>query len=403
METSQTSPDKPTASPWKGNWRLSKKVVFLNHGSFGACPWPVLEAQRRLREEMESEPVQFLARNYDSRLDAARNGLADFLGADAGNLAFVTNATTGVNAVVRSLAFQEGDEILTTSLDYNACRNVLLETASQAKARVVVAEVPFPLASEDEVVAAILAAVTPRTRLAMIDHVTSNTGLVLPLEKIVGALAGRGVDTLVDGAHAPGMLALDLEKLGAAYYTGNLHKWVCAPKGAAFLWVRPDRQDGIQPTVISHGNNRVRPDHNSFQNRFDWPATQDPTAWFCTAEAIRWLGEFLPGGWPELRQHHHEMVVAARRMLCERLGISPPCPESMIGSMATLPFPGKLGEISGEGTGDPNYARLFDEFGIELHVIRIGEKRWFRISAHLHNSPDEYRYLAEVLERMGKE
>lgn len=403
MVISRKSPDRPVASPWKGNWRLSEKVVFLNHGSFGACPWPVLDAQRRLREEMESEPVQFLARNYDARLDAARNTLAEFLGADVGNLVFVTNATTGVNAVVRSLVFHEGDEILTTSLDYNACRNVLQETSVQAGARVVVADLPFPLTGEDEVVAAILAAVTPRTRLAMIDHVTSNTGLVLPLERIVRELEERGVDTLVDGAHGPGMLPLDLQKLGAAYYTGNLHKWVCAPKGAAFLWVRPDKQEGIQPAVISHGNNRVRPDHTAFQNRFDWPATQDPTAWFCTAEAIRWLGGFLPGGWPQLRQHHHEMVVAARRMLCERLEISPPCPESMIGSMATLPMPGKLGKVSGEETPDPVYARLFDEFGIELHVIYVGGRRWFRISAHLHNSPDEYRYLADVLEQLAKE
>jgi isopenicillin-N epimerase len=403
MEISPISPDRPAASPWKGNWRLSEKVVFLNHGSFGACPWPVLEAQRRLREEMESGPVQFLARNYYARLDAARSALAEFLGAEAGNLAFVTNATTGVNAVVRSLAFNQGDEILTTSLDYNACRNVLLETASHAGAKVVVADMSFPLTDDDDVVEAILAAVTPRTRLAMIDHVTSNTGLVLPLERIVKELDARGVDTLVDGAHGPGMLALDLEKLGAAYYTGNLHKWVCAPKGAAFLWVRPDKQDGIQPAVISHGNNRVRPDHTPFQNRFDWPATQDPTAWFCTAEAIRWLGGFLPGGWPELRQHHHEMVIAARRTLCERLGISPPCPEIMVGSMATLPMPGKLSDPSGEGIPDPVYARLFDEFGIELHVINIAGRRCFRISAHLHNSSDEYRYLADVLERMEKE
>ena len=360
-----------------------------------------MEAQARLREEMESGPVRFLARRLGARLDTARNELAEFLGAEAGNLAFVTNATTGVNAVVRSLDFQLGDEILTTVLDYNACRNVLIEVARKAGAKVVVADVPFPLEHEDQVVEAVLAAVTPKTRLAMIDHVTSNSGLVLPLERIVRELEMRGVDTLVDGAHAPGMLALDLEKLGAAYYTGNLHKWACAPKGAAFLWVRPDKQDGIQPAVISHGNNRRRAGHTEFQDRFDWPATFDPTAWLCSVEAIRWLGKCLPGGWPELRAHHREMVIAARRMLCERLGISPPCPESMIGAMATLPMPSRLADVEGEGDEDPVYERLYEEFGIELHVIRMGGRRWFRISAHLHNSPDEYRYLAEVLGRMA--
>lgn len=396
-------PEWPAASPWKSHWGLSEEVVFLNHGSFGACPRVVMEAQSRLREEMEAGPVQFLARRYDGRLDEARKVLAQFLGADAGNLAFVTNSTTGVNAVVRSLDFQPGDEILTTDLDYNACRNVLLEAAGKSGAKVVVARAPFPLEHEDQVVEAILAAVTERTRLAMIDHVTSNSGLIFPLERIVRELEARGVDTLVDGAHGPGMLELDLETLGAAYYTGNLHKWVCAPKGAAFLWVRPDKQEGIQPAVISHGNNRERPGHTAFQNRFDWPATQDPTAWFCAAEAIRWLGEFLPGGWPEVRGHHHERVIAARRMLCERLGISPPCPESMIGSMTTLPMPGRLADVAGEGDADPIYQRLFEEFGIELHVVRFGGRRWFRISAHLHNSSDEYRYLAEVLERMENE
>lgn len=403
MEISRMLPDRPTASPWKGNWRLAEKVVFLNHGSFGACPWVVLEAQRRLREEMESGPVQFLTRKYDARLDAARNTLAEFIGADPGNLAFVTSATTGVNAVVRSLDFKEGDEILTTSLDYNACRNVLAEVARRTGAKLVVADVPFPSAGPDEVVDAILAAVTPRTRLAMIDHVTSHSGMVYPLEKIVRSLEERGVDTLVDGAHAPGMLALDLEKLGAAYYTGNLHKWVCAPKGAAFLWVRPDKQDAIQPAVISHGNNRARPDHTDFQNRFDWPATQDPTAWFCTADAIRWLGEFLPGGWPRFRTRQRDMVLAARRMLCERLNLHAPCPEEMIGTMATLPMPGKLAVPHGEGLADPVYQQLCDEFGIELQVVVFGGQRWFRISAHLHNSPDEYRYLADVLERMAGE
>ncbi|RYD20021.1 MAG: aminotransferase class V-fold PLP-dependent enzyme [Verrucomicrobiaceae bacterium] len=403
METPHPLPARPASSPWKGNWRLAENTVFLNHGSFGACPWPVLEAQRRLRDEMEANPVQFLTRNYDTRLDAARSTLADFIGADPANLAFVTNATTGVNAVVRSLPFTDADEILTTSLDYNACRNVLADTARRTGARLVVADVPFPSAGPDEVVAAILASVTPRTRLAVIDHVTSNSGMIYPLGEIVRALQAQGVDTLVDGAHAPGMLPLELEKLGAAYYTGNLHKWVCAPKGAAFLHVRPDKQDAIQPAVISHGNNRIRPDHSAFQNRFDWPATLDPTAWFCSADAIRWLRGFLPGGWPELRAYQHEMVVSARRMLCERLKLQPPCPEDMIGSMATLPMPGRLATPSGAPGPDPVYQRLIAEFGIELQVIIFGGRRWFRISAHLHNSPDEYRYLADVLEKLAGE
>ncbi len=376
---------------------MSEEIVFLNHGSFGACPRVVLEAQSRLRQEMEAAPVQFLARTHDGRLDEARNSLAEFLGMNPENLVFVTNATTGVNAALRSLDFQPGDEILTTDHDYNACRNVLIEVARRTGAKLVVAVVPFPLEHSQQVVDAILAAVTPRTRLAMIDHVTSNSAMVFPVEQIVRELDARGVDTLIDGAHAPGMLPLDLNALGAAYYTGNLHKWTCAPKGAAFLAVRPDKQDGIQPPVISHGNNRVRADHTPFQNRFDWAGTHDPTAWLCSADSIRWLGEFLPGGWPEIHQHHHTMVINARRMLCDQLEITAPCPENMIGSIATLPMPGRLASVDDDRTPDPVYQRLLSEFGIELHVIHINGRRWFRISAHLHNSPDEYRYLADVI------
>ncbi|MEI7928699.1 MAG: aminotransferase class V-fold PLP-dependent enzyme, partial [Verrucomicrobiales bacterium] len=195
------SPKWPATSDWKKHWLLSGDSVFLNHGSFGACPKLILKAQSKLRELMETKPVQFLWRHHDERLDAARHALAEFLGADAANLAFVTNATTGVNSVVRSLEFQPDDEILTTDHNYNACRNVLEEAARRSGARVVVAAVPFPLQSDDEIVVAILKSITPRTRLAMIDHVTSNTALVFPIERIIRELEARGVDTLVDGAH----------------------------------------------------------------------------------------------------------------------------------------------------------------------------------------------------------
>jgi isopenicillin-N epimerase len=205
-------------SPFRKHWALKRGIVFLNHGSFGACPKPVLALQARLRAQMEAEPVQYLWRRYEERLEPSRQALAGFLGAQSKDLVFVTNATTGVNAVVRSLRWRTGDEILTTNLDYNACRNVLVESAQRAGARVVIARIPFPLKKEDEVVEAVLRAVTPRTRLAMIDHVTSDTALVLPVQTLIRELEARGVPTLVDGAHAPGMVPLNLSRLGAAYY-----------------------------------------------------------------------------------------------------------------------------------------------------------------------------------------
>jgi isopenicillin-N epimerase len=389
----------PKTSRFRRYWSLAPNTVFLNHGSFGACPVPILKLQSKLRQQMEAEPVQFLWRRYEERLEPARLALARFVGARSRDLAFVTNATTGVNAVVRSLKLRRGDEILTTDLDYNACRNVLMEAVRRAGAKLVIAPVPFPLNSADEIIEALLRAVTPQTRLAMIDHVTSNSALVFPVKEIIRELEARGVDTLVDGAHAPGMLPLDIRELNPAYYTANLHKWVCAPKGAAFLWAREDKQAELQPAVISHGNNRPRADFTPFQDRFDWAGTLDPTPWFCVGETIRWMGKLLPGGWRELRQRNHNLAVKARRILCRRLEVEPPCPEEMLGSMATMALPEKFQRVPPSGKIDADQSRLYDEFGIEAPFFRIGSpaQRWFRISAQIYNTPAEYEYLAEAL------
>jgi isopenicillin-N epimerase len=380
-------------------WALAPGVAFLNHGSFGACPKPILERQARWRQQMEAEPVQFLWRRYEERLEPARQVLAQFVGARPQDLVFVTNATTGANAVARSLNLKRGDEILTTDHDYNACHNVLAEAARRAGARLVVARVPFPIPHAEAVVEAVLQAVTRRTRLAMIDHVTSSTALVFPVARIVRELEARGVDTLVDGAHAPGMLPLRIAALRPAYYTGNLHKWVCAPKGAAFLWARADRQAGLHPAVISHGHNTPRPGYGAFQDRFDWAGTFDPTAWLCVGEAIRWMGSRLPGGWPELMRRNRALTRQARRLLCDRLGVAPPCPEAMLGSMATLPLPERFQGRPKAGKLDAEQLRLYDEFGLEVPLSRCGrpERRYFRISAQLYNSLADYRRLAAAM------
>ena len=383
-------------------WRLAPGTLFLNHGSFGACPKAVLELQARLRDRMEAEPVQFLWRHYEERLDPARAALARFVGARPKDLVFVTNATAGVNAVARSLRLRSGDELLATSHDYNACHNVLLEAARRAGARVLVARVPFPVRSEDEIVEAILRSATRRTRLAFIDHATSGTALVFPIERIVRELEGRGIDTLVDGAHAPGMASLNLARLRPAYYAANLHKWVCAPKGAAFLWVREDKQAAVQPAVISHGNNTPRRGHTPFQDRFDWAGTFDPSPWFCVGEALRFMASLYPGGWPAIREANHDLAANARRLLCEKFEVEPPCPESLFGAMATIPLPKRFQGRPKSGRIDAEQLRLYDQFRIEVPFFRIGrpERRYLRISAQLYNSLSEYLALAEALGRL---
>ncbi|MGF1934592.1 MAG: aminotransferase class V-fold PLP-dependent enzyme [Nostoc sp. ChiQUE02] len=376
-------------------WSLDSAVTFLNHGSFGACPKQVLEFQQGLRSQLEHEPLRFFGREWEPLLDDARSKLAAFVGADVRDLVFVPNATTGVNSVLRSLTFSPEDEILTTNHEYNACRNALDFIASRTGARVVVAKVPFPIDSPQQVIAAVIERVSPKTRLALLDHVTSQTGLIFPILELVKELQQRGVDTLVDGAHAPGMIPLDLREIGATYYTGNCHKWLCAPKGAAFLYVRRDKQSEIRPLTISHGTNSPRTDKTRFQLEFDWTGTDDPTAYMCVPEAIAFMGSLLPGGWTELRQQNHQLVLQGRRLLCEALEVQPPCPEEMIGSMAVVPLPAMLENRDFMTVHD----ELFDKFGIQVQVMPWQEKPRLlvRISAQIYNTLEQYEYLAKVL------
>ncbi len=383
-------------NPWADLWLLDPAVDYLNHGSFGACPKAILAKQSELRSRLEREPVDFFIRELPELVAGARGALAAFVGADGEDLAFVPNATAGVNAVVRSLPFSPGDELLTTDHAYAACRKTLDYAASRTGARVVVAEIPFPLRSEEEVVSGVLSRVTPHTRLAMLDHVTSPTALVFPIGRLVAELSARGVDTLVDGAHALAMVPLDLGRLGAAYYTANAHKWLCAPKGAAFLHVRKDRQKGLHPVSISHG---YAGGETRFKDEFDWTGTADPTAALCIPDCIAYLGGLLPGGWPELMATNHALALKARAAICATLGIPAPAPESMLGSMASVPLP-----VSGPTTP----ARKLGREALADWMRVRGAEPWFydwpagrgklvRVSAQLYNTEEQYVRLAGLL------
>ena len=389
----------PPRSALAGHFVLSRDVVFLNHGSFGAAPQAVLDAQRTLRDRLEHNPMQFFVRDLEGLLDASRARLAAFVGAAPTELAFVPNATTGVNTVLRSLRFAPGDELVTTNHEYNACKNALDAVAHDSGAKVVVARVPFPLSDPAEVLLAILAVTTPRTRLVLVDHVTSPTGLVIPLEAIAQELARRGIDVLVDGAHAPGMVPLDLHALGVPFYTANCHKWLCAPKGAAFLYVRDDRQKSVRPLTISHGANSPRTDRSRFLVEFDWTGTSDPTPQLCIGDAIACLEGMVPGGIPEIMAQNRTLALEARTILAQALGVDPPAPDSMIGSMAALPLPDGKATASNALYGDPLQDVLQRTWHIEVPIVPwpAPPKRLVRVSAQLYDTRDEYVYLAEKL------
>lgn len=389
-------------SEFARHWTLDPNVTFLNHGSFGACPKVVLERQAELRAQLEREPVHFFFHEYEKLLDRAREHLANFVGAEPDQLAFVRNATQGVNAVLRSLDFHANDELLVTNQEYNASRNALNFVADKAQAKVVVVDIPFPIASGREIQDLILEKVTPRTRLALLDHITSQTAMIMPLASLGEELRKRDVLVLVDGAHGPGMLPLKLSQLPVDFYTGNCHKWVCSPKGSALLYVRdPNAKEQIRPTSISHGANSPRADRSRFQLEFDWTGTDDPTAIFSISAAIEFFENLLPGGWEETRNRNRQLALQARKGLCEKLAIPLPCPDELIGNMAAIPLPRSPLEIDPTPLDpDPFQAALMEQFGIQVPVMTwpAHPDRLLRISAQLYNSAQQYERLGNALQ-----
>jgi isopenicillin-N epimerase len=380
--------------PSLSDWPLDPEVIYLNHGAFGSCPRPVQETADELRRRFERAPMQFVVRDAESLIGQARAAATSLMGADGEDLVFVQNATTAVCTVLASLPSRPGDELLVTDHAYNACRNALNLHARRTGMSVVVARVPFPSAGPDEVIATVLGAVTARTRLALLDHVTSPTALVFPIAELVRALRARGVDTLVDAAHAPGMLDVDLRALGATYYAANLHKWCGVPKTAAVLYVQRDRQADLHPLVIGHGANSPRTDRSRFLLEFDWTGTHDPSAVMSLPAALQYMSGLLPGGLPALRARNHDLAVRARALLTDALRLESPCPADMLGAMATMPLPATL-----PMSAPALYEALWRKHRIEAPVFDWPSpgRPMLRICAQIYNDLSQYQKLAEAV------
>jgi isopenicillin-N epimerase len=393
-------------------------VVFLNHGSFGACPRAVLQAQSEWRRRMEADPVRFFVKEISPGLDAAREALAPIVGAHPADLALLPNATTAVATVLDNLRLEPGDEILVNTHEYNACVANCRQAAEKAGARVVAVDLPWPVQSEQQVVDAIMACVTDRTRLCLFSLVTSTSAIVMPAAAIVEQLHARGVEILLDAAHGPGCVPMDLGALGVAYATGNAHKWLCAPKGCAFLYVRQDKREGLRPLVLSNAAFGDLPTLSATRGQsvyhleFDYCGTTDVTPMLTLPASVQTLAGLHPEGLGGVMATNRALALEGRRILCEALGTEPPVPESMIGPLATVtlpPHPADLhARVMAEPTvnNDPMWERLQANWGIQVPVHYVlcapgaaepRARRVVRISPQLYNSTAQYAYLGEAL------
>lgn len=392
---------RPAPSPLAQHWQLDPQTVFLNHGSFGACPPQVLAVQRQWQDRLERQPVDLLVRELDDELRKVRERLAQLLGADAEDLALVTNATEGVGCVLRSLSWQRDDEVLVIDHAYNACKNAAEVELARWGGRLTVAQLPWPVQGADAIVEAILQRLTRHTKLVLVDHITSPTAIVLPIQQIVDAVQARGVDVLVDAAHSPGQVAVNLDALGAAYWTGNCHKWLCAPKGSAVLHVRRDRQDRVRPLIISHGANRRAPGQSRFRAEFDWTGTRDPSAWLALPAAIDFVSTLWPGGLAELQARNRQLALLGREALCRALGVAAPVPAELVAQMAAVVLPSDLPPCGGDGDSDALHLWLRRHCGVEVPVFGWQGRRILRISAQAYNSPAQFEWLAQILRRQA--
>jgi isopenicillin-N epimerase len=365
-------------------WDLDPDFLTVNHGSFGAAPLSVIAVQRAWQDRMERQPSRFMNTVYPGAIRAAAGVLAGFLGANGSDLVFVDNATTGCNAVLRSMALQAGDEVLVLSHAYGAVLNAVRFVTGQVGAVIRKAVVPFPDPTEDGLVAAVADAITPRTRLAVIDHITSGSAIVLPAERIVSVCHAAGVKVLIDGAHAPGQIDLDLTAIGADWYVGNCHKWLCAPKGCAFLHAVPEAQYGLHPGTISHGYGR------GFLAEFDWTGTTDPSRFLAVEEVVS-FHERLGGA--TLRERNKKLAAQGAELVAQRLNTQVGTKGPVAGAMATVRLP--VEDPSAEHALAIRQRLM--ALGCDAPVHALDGALWLRLSAFAYNELDDYARLGELV------
>lgn len=381
---------------WRSEWSLPADVTYLNHGSFGPSPSVVQETRRTWSERLERQPMDFFVRKMEDALDTACRRLAEFVGADAEDMVFVDNATAGMNIVANSLTLSPGDEVLVTDQEYGAVLRIWQRACERAGAKLVVQELPQPVESRERLVEAFLKKATSQTRLIVVSHVTSPTAVILPIEQICQGASVMGIPVCIDGPHALAMRPLQLERMGCAFYTASCHKWLCAPFGSGFLYVRRDLQDSLQPPVMSWGTSiSGRP--TCWKDEFRWLGTRDPAAFLAIPAAIDFLESC---GLEAFRERTHALAQYARQKVSDLTGQEALIPDSAdwYGSMISLPLPpSEEPDPTRPGQQDWLQQKLWEEHKIEVPVFRWCGQRFLRVSCHLYSCPSDVDLLVDAL------
>ncbi len=369
---------------------LRRDVTFLNHGSFGACPRPVFDAYQRWQRELEAQPVEFIGRRLRERLATARAALGGMLGVAADDVVFVPNVTYALNVAARSITLQPGDEVLTSDHEYGAIDRTWQYTLERSGARLVVQPLSLPFRDAATIVEEFWQGVTPRTRVIALSHITSPTALLLPVADICRRARAAGILTVIDGAHAPGQIELDLAEIDADFYGGNCHKWLCAPKGAGFLYVRREHQDAIEPLVVSWGWRAIAPRESRFLDHVEYVGTSDPAAYLAVPEAIAFQQRH---DWPAVRAACHQLAAQTRQRVSELTGMPAICPDDPAwwSQMCVLPLPSAL---------EPALEQLWQHDRIEIPTIRWQGQLFVRLSVQAYTSPDDADRLVAALARL---
>jgi len=376
---------------------IQEGLTMLNNGSYGLTPGVVGDAQRELQRRLESDPVRFFKSDLEFYADDARRAIAGFVGVRAQDLALVPNGSFAVATVLNNLDLAPGDEILLTDHEYMATMNELGKICQRSGAKIIIAKVPFPAATPEAVVDSIVSAMSKRTKIIMISHITSATALIMPIKEIIAASKERGIETFIDGAHTPGQIDLDIGDLDPTWYAASCHKWLATPKGTGFIYTSPIRQRGFKPMVLSCREHEQRTDRSEYLCDFDYTGTNDYTGNLVIPVSIAHMGAQLPGGWDELRQRNHDLVMHGAKLICDAIGIEQQVPESMIGSMISIPLPGvcEPGALMGEALWD----RLYLNHHIQVPVWDLAgvHPRMMRVSGQLYNTIEDFERLARAL------